>query len=69
MLVLTALILIGVGRVYFKAPRHQPDPTFTPKTAPADSIYAGNSTVVNSNPEYVNNDYGYASGEWTDSSR
>lgn len=59
-------VILGIAWAYPKVFRVQSISGTQLQNSRGNSIYAGNSTVVNSHPEYVNNDYGNAGGEWFD---
>lgn len=62
-------LILCIVWAYPKLFRVQPISGNQPQISRGNSIYVGNSTVVNSHPEYVNNDYGNAGGEWFDLSK
>ena len=62
-------VILGTAWAYPKVFRVHPISGNQPQISRGNSIYVGNSTVVNSHPEYINNDYGNAGGEWFDLSK
>lgn len=64
LLLLTLNVFLGFAWLYSKIFRVQEIPGVQHWAPQGNSIYAGNSTVVNANPEYTNNDYGNNAGEW-----